>query len=93
MQQTTKIYENTTAQPVNVLGVGVIQPHDRISITAEYHAPVNLANYPGVIDVLAEEAAGTLAEKTTIGQDMAIAGQPAQTAGMQTSLEAQKVEE
>jgi len=53
---TTKIYENTTDQPVNVIGVGIIPAHDRISITTEFHMPVNLANYPGVIDVLAEEA-------------------------------------
>lgn len=53
---TVKIYENTTDEPVNVVGVGVIPAHDRVSVTADFHAPVNLANYPGVIDVLAEEA-------------------------------------
>ena len=58
MQQTTRVYENATDKPINVIGVGVIQPHDRISVTTEFHAPVNLANYPGVIDVLAEEAKG-----------------------------------
>lgn len=55
---TTKIYENRTDKSVNVVGVGVIQAHDRISVTTEFHAPVNLVNYPGVVDVLAEEAAG-----------------------------------
>jgi hypothetical protein len=59
--QTTKMYENTTDKPINVIGVGMIEAHDRISITAEYHAPVNLANYPGIVDVLAEEAAGNQA--------------------------------
>jgi hypothetical protein len=58
--QTTKIYENTTDKAVNVVGVGIIEAHDRISISTEYHAPVNLVNFPGIIDVLAEEANGTL---------------------------------
>jgi hypothetical protein len=60
--QTTKIYENTTDKAVNVVGVGIIKPHDRISVSTEYHAPVNLINFPGVIDVLEEEAKGTLAK-------------------------------
>jgi predicted deacetylase len=55
--QTTKVYENTTEETVNIIGVGDIEPHGRISITSDFHAPVNLANYPGVVDVLAEEAA------------------------------------
>jgi hypothetical protein len=55
--QTTKMYENTTDKPMNVIGVGVIEAHDRISVTTEFHAPVNLANYPGLVDVLAEEEA------------------------------------
>jgi hypothetical protein len=54
---TTKIYENTTNESVDMIGVGVIPAHDRISVTSEFPAPVNLENYPGVIDVIAEEEA------------------------------------
>jgi len=89
MQQTTKIYENTTAQPINVLGVGVIPPYDRLSITTEYHAPVNLANYPGVIDVLADEAANGPAPSA---EDRAKAQNPVQVAAP-VSTQAQEVQQ
>lgn len=88
MQQTTKIYENTTDKPVNVIGVGVIKPHDRISVTAEFHAPINLVNYPGVIDVLAEEAKGVPA----IAPEGAAPSQDVQAGTTQTTFDAQKVE-
>jgi len=88
MQQTTKMYENTTNQPVNVVGIGVIPPHDRVSITAEFHTPVNLVNYPGVIDVLAEEAKGNRAVAPEPLPDSA----PVNPAPMQSNLDVQKVE-
>lgn len=52
---TTKIFKNTSKKTLNVLGVGEIAPGDQVSITAEYHQPVVLENYPGLVDVLAEE--------------------------------------
>jgi hypothetical protein len=88
MQQTTKIYENTTDKPVNVIGVGVIEAHDRISVTTEYHAPVNLVNYPGVVDVLAEEAKGTPA---VAPKQEAAAAAPA--AGQTNTTESEKTNE
>ena len=87
--QTTKILENTTDQDINVLGVGVIKAHDRISVTTEYHAPVNLINYPGVIDVLAEEAKGVPAQAP---QTPPQAAAPAPQPGLEGNLEANKVE-
>lgn len=60
----TKIYKNTSDQEVNVIGVGILepagQPGDQISVTTEYHQPVVLANYPGVVEVVAAEAAGDI---------------------------------
>lgn len=53
--QSTRIYENTTDKEVNVVGLGEIPAHSRISVTAEFHTPVNLENFPGVVDVLAYE--------------------------------------
>lgn len=53
--QTTKIYKNTSKKTINLLGVGEIQPGEQVSITSEFHAPVNLVNYPGVVELVAEE--------------------------------------
>lgn len=55
MAQITKVYKNTTKETINVLGVGEIKGGDQVSITTEYQPPVNLANYPGLVDVSAEE--------------------------------------
>ncbi|MDE2100933.1 MAG: hypothetical protein KGL39_27045 [Patescibacteria group bacterium] len=52
----TKIYENTTNKPIEIVGLGTVAPHDRLTEVGEYLTPVNLANYPGLIDVLADEA-------------------------------------
>lgn len=49
--QITKLYENVTGQDIDVLGVGVVPANDRLSVTSEYPTPVNLVNYPGVIEV------------------------------------------
>lgn len=53
---TTKIYQNTGKEVINVLGVGEIEPGEHVSITSEYHQPVILANYPTVIEVTDESA-------------------------------------
>lgn len=52
---TTKVYKNTSKLPIDVLGLGVIKPGDQVSVSAEYHQPVIVENYPGLVDVLAEE--------------------------------------
>lgn len=48
---TTKIYRNDSDKTVNVIGVGEIEPGNQVSITSEYHQPVVLSNYPGVVEV------------------------------------------
>ncbi len=52
---TVKIYKNTTAKPVNVIGVGVIEAKSQISVISQYPYPVNLVNYPGIVDLTDEE--------------------------------------
>ena len=54
---TTKLYRNDSTETLNVLGVGEIPVGEQVSITAEFQPPVLLGNYPGLVDVLAEEAA------------------------------------
>lgn len=52
---TTKIYQNNSDEAVNVIGVGEIPAGEHISVTSDYHQPVVLANYPGVVEVVEEE--------------------------------------
>jgi hypothetical protein len=54
---TTKQYFNTTDKVINVIGVGEIPPHDRVSIHAQYQPPVVLENYPGLVDLTAMDDA------------------------------------
>lgn len=53
MTPTTKQYFNTTDKTINVIGVGEVLPHDRVSIHTQYQPPVVLENYPGLIDLTA----------------------------------------
>lgn len=53
---TTKIYQNNSDQAVNVVGVGEIPAGEHISVTSDYHQPVVLSNYPGVVELVEEEA-------------------------------------
>ena len=52
---TTKIYKNTSHKTLNVLGLGELKPNDQISVTTEYHTPVNLSLYPGLVELVEEE--------------------------------------
>ena len=52
---TTKIFSNTTTEDVNILGVGVIPAGEQISVTSDGHAPVNLLNFPGVVELVEQE--------------------------------------
>lgn len=52
---TTKIYQNNTNQAVNVIGLGEIPAGEHLSITSDYHQPVVLSNYPGVVELVEEE--------------------------------------
>jgi len=51
MAQITKLYENTTDETIYVQGIGDIPAGDRLSVVSEYPTPVNLANFPGIVEV------------------------------------------
>ena len=53
----TKVYKNTSKVPIDVLGLGVIEAGEQVSVTGEHHQPIIVENYPGLVDVLAEEQA------------------------------------
>lgn len=54
----TLMYRNDTDHSIEVPGWGFIHAGERVSHTAEFLAPLNLLNFPGLVDVLAEEADG-----------------------------------
>lgn len=54
---TVKIYRNDSDADMDVVGIGEVPAHGQVSIATEYHYPVNLVNYPGLVDVIAEEEA------------------------------------
>lgn len=64
----TRIYRNTSKETYNIPGVGIIEAGGQLSITSEYPAPVNLQNYPGLVDVLAEEEAAAANNKSNLGK-------------------------
>lgn len=51
---TTKIYRNTGTDDLSVIGIGDIPAGEQVSISSEYHQPVVLANYPGLVEITAE---------------------------------------
>lgn len=60
---TTKIYKNTTKKTVSVFGLGEIKAGEQISVVSEYHQPIVLSNYPGVVELVEEEQKALDAEK------------------------------
>lgn len=52
-----KVYKNTTKQKMNVVGVGEIPAGEQVSLSGNYLPPVILENYPGLVDLEAEEQA------------------------------------
>lgn len=52
---TTKIYKNTSKKTLNVPGVGELKPGAQVSVTSEYHQPVVLENFPGLVDLVEAE--------------------------------------
>ncbi len=54
----TRQYRNDSEQTYIIPGIGEIGPDQRVSIHSEFPPAINLANYPGVVDVIEEEAAG-----------------------------------
>lgn len=55
----TKLYRNDSDQVYTIPGLGIVGPGQRISHTGDFPPAINLINYPGLIDVVAEEEAGT----------------------------------
>lgn len=57
MNRTTRVYKNTTKEPMNVPGVGIIDAGQQVSLTTEHQPVVFLENHPGLVDILAEDEA------------------------------------
>lgn len=55
VNQTTKIYKNTGKQTLDVLGLGELKPGDQVSVTTDYHTPIRVDQYPGLVEVVEEE--------------------------------------
>lgn len=55
-------YRNDSDKVIDVIGIGEIPPGEHVSLTGDHLPPVIVENYPGLVDVLAEEAAAAEAE-------------------------------
>lgn len=54
----TKIYRNDNDKAYDIPGLGEIGAGERLSFQGEFPPAINLINFPGLVDVLAEEEAG-----------------------------------
>ena len=54
----TRMYRNDNNRAYFIPGLGEIGAGERVSFSGEYPPAINFENYPGLVDVLAEEAAG-----------------------------------
>jgi hypothetical protein len=52
---TTKIYKNTGKKKLDILGLGELKPGEQVSVTTDYHTPIRLESYPGLVELVAEE--------------------------------------
>lgn len=52
-----KVYRNDSKVVLDVVGIGEIEPGSQVSISGDHMPAVILANYEGLVDVLAEEEA------------------------------------
>ena len=90
--RTTKIYENTTDKDILIRELGeTIPAHDRLSVTTEYHTPINLINYPGIIDLLAHEAENGPAQAPDASKAVAKPAVPP-APGLEGNLQTDKTE-
>lgn len=51
----TRIYKNITKKDINVIGIGIIEAGQSISLTTAHQPQVILENFPGVIRADLEE--------------------------------------
>ena len=56
--QITRIYRNDSKESYFIPGLGEIHSGQRVSVMSEAPPAINLLNYPGLVDVIAEEEAG-----------------------------------
>lgn len=54
----TRQYRNDSKNEYNIPGLGWVGPGQRVTFHGEFPPPINLENYEGLVDVMAEEAAG-----------------------------------
>lgn len=54
----TFLYRNDSKEVFDVPGWGYIGPGQRVSHGGDHATPIVIENYPGLVDVLAEEASG-----------------------------------
>lgn len=52
-------YRNDSDKTYDVQGIGEILPGQRVTFHGEFPPAINLQNFPGLVDVLEEEANGT----------------------------------
>jgi len=55
----TRIYRNDSETTYDIPGLGEVPAGQRISFSGEFPPAINLENYPGLVDVQAEEDSGT----------------------------------
>lgn len=86
---TPRLYENATDKDIFIRELDIeIPAHDRVSVVADYHTPLNLANYPGVTEVTAMQAEEHQAALDTALQVHKDAGEPDQSRPAPTDEEA-----
>lgn len=60
-----KLYYNTTAEDMNVIGIGLIPAGEKVSVASEFQPHVVLENYPGLTEVSEESVTVEDDEATT----------------------------
>ena len=54
----SRVYRNDSETEYQIPGLGWVGPGQRVTFHGEFPPPINLENYPGLVDVEAEEASG-----------------------------------
>ena len=85
----TRVYRNDSNQDYTIPGLGEVKAGQRVTFHGEFPPAINLQNFPGLVDVLEEEANGTFKDYE---KEPEPAYDPA-PAGGQVSANGQSVEE